>query len=612
MGWGDEVDALLGEPAPKPHRGQPVRKVAPAPVAAAPAPAPPPPAPVVENSPQKELFLAAQTNPPPPAVPSVSGGQSFARGGLQGATSGWSDELAARIDQGVSKVPGLRDLADQLRAPGGPPISDPNVSYEARRDFYRGLNDRAQRANPKAYLGGVVAGGVAQQAIPIVGELPAAAGGALAGAGFSTANDVKGVTDDALRGAALAEGGKLLGQAGGAVVQKVVQAAPAAVMAGVEKTIGAMSRAKGSARLWAQRGRVMDAIKSDPELRAAIGNPTKIADVVARRTPIANEATDKIYAAADEAAAKEATAEARTAAEGAANMKADRLVAKGERARARAAKAGSPVGAVEEIAAKEAGKAGDEVGEADVLASVPIKEPKAVPGGIKPDEVTGALEKIRNRAVAESRDGAQARAIDKAIEDFKGGLGTRYARVPAAKIRAWLSDRLAPTRPLDRDSSEGEKAIAEAYDAVHTLLSDYVAKHLGEDAAKALQKQNDALTAYSVLSEVAQGALKRQAQNPGVQEALEHVAQSVPRTNMERAGEFVAGKRGVYTVRAAGAAADVATRAAASPTGQAVGRSAPALSTGAARVLAPATIEALTSGDEKRRREAVHREVYSK
>jgi hypothetical protein len=46
----------------------------------------------------------------------VSKGESATRGFLQGMTSNWGDEAAARIDQGISKIPGLRSVLPRTRA----------------------------------------------------------------------------------------------------------------------------------------------------------------------------------------------------------------------------------------------------------------------------------------------------------------------------------------------------------------------------------------------------------------------------------------------------------------------------------------------------------------
>lgn len=120
--------------------------------------------------------MAAASKPGPGAV------ESFGRGVGQGGTLGFGDEIAAGLDTAVSKVPGLRDVAQWLE-PGRKlsPLNDPNVTYEQRRTEHRNVNAEAQQANPVAYGGGELAGAVATSVIP--GVAPARGAGLAAMAG---------------------------------------------------------------------------------------------------------------------------------------------------------------------------------------------------------------------------------------------------------------------------------------------------------------------------------------------------------------------------------------------------------------------------------------------
>src|SRR6185312_13556104 len=103
--------------------------------------------------------------------------------------------------------------------------TDPNITYDQRRDAYRRVNADAKAANPKAYTGGEIAGGVATAFMPGMtlskgaGALKVGAQGALLGgaaaAGESEATDAKHLLKDTAEGAAI-------GGAGGAVLHKAV------------------------------------------------------------------------------------------------------------------------------------------------------------------------------------------------------------------------------------------------------------------------------------------------------------------------------------------------------------------------------------------------------
>lgn len=175
-------------------------------------------------------------------APGVSRQESAVRGGLQGATLGFGDELAAALDTGVSKIPGVRRLAQLAQPDELPALTDPNVSYAQRRDAYRAKNDAAQAANPGTYLGGELVGGLASLPVGEIGEARTLAQGVKAGAkagaklgaasalGTSKADLTRGefsqAAQDTAEGAA---GGALTGGAFGAaggVAKKVIAKAP--------------------------------------------------------------------------------------------------------------------------------------------------------------------------------------------------------------------------------------------------------------------------------------------------------------------------------------------------------------------------------------------------
>lgn len=185
------------------------------------APAAAPAAPTA--SPYAGLKYTEDAPAPPPST-----GEAVGRGALQGASLGWGDEIAAAADTLISKIPGVRSAAEYLApAAGGRggslSYTDPNVTYQQRRDAYRATNAAAKEAHPYAYGGGEVAGGIATAFAPgmtlakgagalKVGAQGAALGGAAA-AGESEAKDVKGLLKDTAEGAAI-------GGVGGAVLHK--------------------------------------------------------------------------------------------------------------------------------------------------------------------------------------------------------------------------------------------------------------------------------------------------------------------------------------------------------------------------------------------------------
>lgn len=151
-----------------------------------------------------------------PAAPSRA--EAVGRGAVQGATLGFGDELSAGIDALLSHVPGVRNVAERINKVGGEgaglPLTDPNITYQQRRDSYRSANGAASQSHPGFYLGGELAGGLAT-AKPLgmfSGAAPSGAGvgtvmdrallgGGIAGVGNSNADTVSGVVRDGLVGA---------------------------------------------------------------------------------------------------------------------------------------------------------------------------------------------------------------------------------------------------------------------------------------------------------------------------------------------------------------------------------------------------------------------------
>lgn len=164
--------------------------------------------------------------------PQVGAVESGVRGGIQGASFGWGDEVAAAVDAALPNV--LRnDVSRRAVAPGlgdlvkGGAEDTFGARYRRARDFYRSRNADAEEANPGTYLAGQVTGGVAPA---LAGGAPALGGrllaraagqGAAQGAGYSDATEVRGLVGDTALGAAVG----LAGHGAGQVVGKVGSAA---------------------------------------------------------------------------------------------------------------------------------------------------------------------------------------------------------------------------------------------------------------------------------------------------------------------------------------------------------------------------------------------------
>lgn len=218
---------------------------------------------------------------PPPSTATAVG-----RGALQGASLGWGDEIAAAADTLISKIPGVRSAAEYLApAAGGRggslSYTDPNVTYQQRRDAYRATNAAAKEAHPYAYGGGEVAGGIATAFAPgmtlakgagalKVGAQGAALGGAAA-AGESEAKDVRGVLKDTAEGAAI-------GGVGGAVLHKAAGKAAKILAKGLpeladRQAAEALTRKVGKAGAPESLTRP---VMNDPNLSAVINEPIQV------------------------------------------------------------------------------------------------------------------------------------------------------------------------------------------------------------------------------------------------------------------------------------------------------------------------------------------------
>lgn len=250
------------------------------------------PAPAARPVPQKYQALFDETNP---EAPDVSRGESFVRGGVQGATSNFGDELAAGIDTAVSKIPGVRNLAQLAHDDKFPALTNPDATYAERRDAYRGANRQAEEANPLTYMGGNLTGAAVQQlALPqlkagaAIKTLAArgAAEGAAAGLGGSEAHDIAGLAKDTAVGGAA---GAVTAAAVGKLLHNAVGGAPERetrdIATAVSEVNGVKALPKPARYVRDQVEAIKDALNNpeNAEIRAAMDTPKKALPLVQQR-----------------------------------------------------------------------------------------------------------------------------------------------------------------------------------------------------------------------------------------------------------------------------------------------------------------------------------------
>lgn len=231
-------------------------------------------------------FEPEQAEQTPKAPPTKT--ESFLRGASQGSTMGFGDEIIAGAMNLLEYLPGSgRSQDEELRAQG---FQLPeSASYKSIRDDQRALDAAAEKANPMTFGAGNLAGGIATA--PLAGGLNTVKGattgakiadaakkagalGAAAGAGFSNAEDVAGLTRDVATGAVLGAG------TGG-----LIQASPGMALGGAG--LGAIGGAALSDDTSLQ-GRAENAAKYGAlglGAGAMLGGATKLAGAIGEKLP---------------------------------------------------------------------------------------------------------------------------------------------------------------------------------------------------------------------------------------------------------------------------------------------------------------------------------------
>lgn len=160
-------------------------------------------------------------------TPDISEGESLARGAHQGVTAGFQDELAGLGTYLGEKASDVVHGTDDAQL---------DTSYKSGRDKARAENFEAQKANPKSFLTGSIAGSV-PGAIALGGEnlLGTVASGAAQGGVTSIGSSDSSDPETLAKQAAL---GSLVGGAGGALgygSSKALSAAPGMLASKAEK-----------------------------------------------------------------------------------------------------------------------------------------------------------------------------------------------------------------------------------------------------------------------------------------------------------------------------------------------------------------------------------------
>ena len=198
----------------------------------------------------------------------VSKLESAVRGGAQGLTLGWGDEIMGQVAEDWINVTGNQGLFDdpyaKARAEQGMSTTAEDI-YTKARDEFRAENQAAREANPWTYGASQLAGSVAPAVLTAGGSTPVQIGaagvyGGTYGAGESTEDTAAGVAEDAAWGAGttmatmgllkgipkVVRGGKgLLDKTGKALTDKLPPALAKYAPSGSDASVTALGFATG-------------------------------------------------------------------------------------------------------------------------------------------------------------------------------------------------------------------------------------------------------------------------------------------------------------------------------------------------------------------------------
>jgi hypothetical protein len=353
----------------------------------------------------------------------------------QGASLGFSDELGAAIDTGISKLPfGIPRAVEAINSIGGHPGLSPldkPLTYEQRRDEYRNRNAAFRGESPYASAAGQIAGGV--MVSPLMGPGAAAstpvrlaastAEGAVAGVGLNER------PEDILKDTATGAGIGLGAGALGSIIQKKIAGAPARDDARLLNRLGATPKTVGRSKVVggeidSNADDVLSMLKSNGAIKAAAraGDPRRVVAANAEAMAPKVAETQKIYQAAN--------------------------AAKG--------------------------------------------------GGLDPVAARKALNAALDKAIKEGAPKAYANRMKAAIDQVEalevgipwqtaGGSGVNKV-IPADKLRAFITKELAPTE------MERKSGVARAVESAALALKAQLYKFAGKDAARLMELDKDVST----------------------------------------------------------------------------------------------------------------------
>lgn len=205
--------------------------------------------------------------------------EAIGRGLFQGATLNWGDELVGGIESLFS-----------------------DKTYEQARDESRAANAAAKEAHGFLYGAGELGGGIATSFVPGLGvakgatlgatALKAGLTGAVSGLGSSEKEDLGGQLQDAAVSGAL-------GAATAGVVGKITRGAPERVekrlIGDITDGATATQRDKVVGRAGTKAGEVLDAIKANPAIKAAKGDPHQLLPAIEDAIETTGQRIDGFY-----------------------------------------------------------------------------------------------------------------------------------------------------------------------------------------------------------------------------------------------------------------------------------------------------------------------------
>lgn len=231
----------------------------------------------------------------PETVPDVGYTESALRGGAQGASFGFADEIAGGAGA-------LYDSAKKMS------VSDIVKDYIARRNDYRAADHAAEKANPYTYGGAQIGTGVATAFIPGVGLVKGGsalangakllAGGAANGLGLSEADNVADMGMDAAKGAGYAAAAGVVGNVASRAIPNAIETGKYATKKAVEhlRPTPMVARVMGPERLAAVGQEALDS--------GAIQAGAKAGDTAGRLADIRQKVGAEIGQYIDEAGQK--------------------------------------------------------------------------------------------------------------------------------------------------------------------------------------------------------------------------------------------------------------------------------------------------------------------